>query len=416
MNAHLITIGDELLIGQVVNTNASWIAAELEKNSIHVARVVTIADDLYDITSALSEALLQSEVIIITGGLGPTKDDITKTALCDYFGMQLVMHEPSLANVIDFFTKRGLPISEINRMQGLVPDGCEPLLNKVGTAPGMWFESDGKIVVSLPGVPFEMQWLMSEYVLPKLQNYLGVESILHKTILTCGIGESFLSELIDSWETALPKHFRLAYLPDAGKVRLRISVRGDYKVTLQQEIDTQLLALESLISDYIYGYDDEDFASVIGNILRDRGATLSTAESCTGGRLGHQITEISGASSYYLGGVITYSNEMKEQLLGVQHETLDNFGAVSLQTVQEMAVGCRNLFNTDFAIATTGIAGPNGGTDEKPLGTVWIAIASKEGVAAQKYVFRTTRVQHQERTANQALFNFWHYLKHKNKF
>lgn len=410
MNASIITIGDELLIGQVVNTNASWIAAELETNNIHVSRIVAIADDFHDITNTLSEALLQSDVVIITGGLGPTKDDITKMALCDYFGMQLVMHEPSLANVVDFFTKRGLPISAINKMQALVPDGCEPLVNKVGTAPGMWFEREGKIIVSLPGVPFEMRWLMSEYVLPKLQGYLGVEAILHKTILTCGIGESFLSELLETWEAALPQNFRLAYLPDAGKVRLRLSARGDYKVTLQGQIETQLATLKVLISDYIYGYDDENFASVVGKLLRNKSATLATAESCTGGELGHQITEISGASDYYLGGVITYSNQLKEQLLGVSADTLANYGAVSSKTAQEMASGCRKLFKSDFAIATTGIAGPTGGTEEKPLGTVWIAIASKNGVVSQKYVFRTTRAQHQERTVNQALFDFWHYL------
>ena len=412
MNAYLINIGDELLIGQVVNTNASWMASELEKNNIHVARIVTIADDFNDITKTLSDALVHAEVVIMTGGLGPTKDDITKTALCDYFDMQLVMHEPSLANVTDFFTKRGLQISAINQMQGLVPDGCEPLLNKVGTAPGMWFERDGKIVVSLPGVPFEMQWLMSEYVLPKLQQRLGTEAILHKTVLTCGIGESFLADTIEAWELALPTNFRLAYLPEAGKVRLRLSAHGDDKLLLQQQMDEQLAKLIPLIDTYIYGYDDETFASVIGKLLIERGATLATAESCTGGQLGHRITEVAGASAYYLGGVVAYSNDIKEQLLGVHTDTLTQYGAVSAQTAEEMAIGCRRLFQTNYAIATTGISGPTGGTEEKPLGTVWIAIASEKGVVAKKYVFRTTRVQHQERTVNQALFDFWYALSH----
>ena len=412
MNAYLINIGDELLIGQVVNTNASWMASELEKNNIHVARIVTIADDFNDITKTLSDALAHAEVVIMTGGLGPTKDDITKTALCDYFDMQLVMHEPSLANVTDFFTKRGLQISAINQMQGLVPDGCEPLLNKVGTAPGMWFERDGKIVVSLPGVPFEMQWLMSEYVLPKLQQRLGTEAILHKTVLTCGIGESFLADTIEAWELALPTNFRLAYLPEAGKVRLRLSAHGDDKLLLQQQMDEQLAKLIPLIDTYIYGYDDETFASVIGKLLIERGATLATAESCTGGQLGHRITEVAGASAYYLGGVVAYSNDIKEQLLGVHTDTLTQYGAVSAQTSEEMAIGCRKLFQTDYAIATTGISGPTGGTEEKPLGTVWIAIASEKEVVSKKYVFRTTRAQHQERTVNQALFDFWYYLTH----
>ena len=412
MNVYLINIGDELLIGQVVNTNASWMASELEKNNIHVARIVTIADDFNDITKTLSDALAHVEVVIMTGGLGPTKDDITKTALCDYFDMQLVMHEPSLANVTDFFTKRGLQISAINQMQGLVPDGCEPLLNKVGTAPGMWFERDGKIVVSLPGVPFEMQWLMSEYVLPKLQQRLGTEAILHKTVLTCGIGESFLADTIEAWELALPTNFRLAYLPEAGKVRLRLSAHGDDKLLLQQQMDEQLAKLIPLIDTYIYGYDDETFASVIGKLLIERGATLATAESCTGGQLGHRITEVAGASAYYLGGVVAYSNDIKEQLLGVHTDTLTQYGAVSAQTAEAMAIGCRRLFQTDYAIATTGISGPTGGTEEKPLGTVWIAIASEKGVVSKKYVFRTTRAQHQERTVNQALFDFWYYLTH----
>lgn len=412
MNAYLITIGDELLIGQVVNTNASWIAGELEKHNIHVARIVAIADDLNDISNTLSEALGHAEVIIMTGGLGPTKDDITKTALCDYFGMQLVMHEPSLVNVTDFFAKRGLQISAINQMQGLVPDGCEPLLNKVGTAPGMWFERAGKIVVSLPGVPFEMQWLMSEYVLPKLQQRLGSEAILHKTVLTCGIGESFLADTIEAWELALPTNFRLAYLPEAGKVRLRLSAHGDDKLLLQQQMDEQLAKLIPLIDTYIYGYDDETFASVIGKLLIERGATLATAESCTGGQLGHRITEVAGASAYYLGGVVAYSNDIKEQLLGVHTDTLTQYGAVSAQTAEEMAIGCRKLFQTDYAIATTGISGPTGGTEAKPLGTVWIAIASEKGVVSKKYVFRTTRTQHQERTVNQALFDFWYSLTH----
>ena len=412
MNAYLINIGDELLIGQVVNTNASWMASELEKNNIHVARIVTIADDFNDITKTLSDALVHAEVVIMTGGLGPTKDDITKTALCDYFDMQLVMHEPSLANVTDFFTKRGLQISAINQMQGLVPDGCEPLLNKVGTAPGMWFERDGKIVVSLPGVPFEMQWLMSEYVLPKLQQRLGTEAILHKTVLTCGIGESFLADTIEAWELALPTNFRLAYLPEAGKVRLRLSAHGDDKLLLQQQMDEQLAKLIPLIDTYIYGYDDETFASVIGKLLIERGAILATAESCTGGQLGHRITEVAGASAYYLGGVVAYSNDIKEQLLGVHTDTLTQYGAVSAQTAEAMAIGCRKLFQTDYAIATTGISGPTGGTEEKPLGTVWIAIASEKEVVSKKYVFRTTRAQHQERTVNQALFDFWYYLTH----
>lgn len=402
MNAILINIGDELLIGQVVNTNAAWMAAELERHDIHVSRIVTIADDLNDIERTLAEAE-HSDVVLITGGLGPTKDDITKEALCRHFGAKLIINQPAYDNVSDYFARRGLPLSDINKMQGMVPDCCEALLNKVGTAPGMWFERDGRIVVSLPGVPHEMRWLMSTYVLPRLSKRMGREAILHKTILTCGIGESFLAEKIAAWEDALPQNFRLAYLPDAGKVRLRLSAHGQDHTELQAQMDGEIEKLAALIPEHIYGYDNETLASAVGKTLLRRGASLATAESCTGGTLAHRITEVAGASQYYVGGVVSYSNELKMNLLGVRRTTLEQFGAVSEQTACEMAVGCRMRLHTDYAVATTGIAGPTGGTDEKPLGTVWIAVASPEGVAAHKYIFATTREQHQERTANQAL-------------
>lgn len=402
MNAILINIGDELLIGQVVNTNAAWMAAELERHDIHVSRIVTIADDLNDIERTLDEAE-HTDVVLITGGLGPTKDDITKEALCRHFGAKLIINQPAYDNVSDYFARRGLPLSDINKMQGMVPDCCEALLNKVGTAPGMWFERDGRIVVSLPGVPHEMRWLMSTYVLPRLSKRMGREAILHKTILTCGIGESFLAEKIAAWEDALPQNFRLAYLPDAGKVRLRLSAHGQDHAELQAQMDGEIEKLAALIPEHIYGYDNETLASAVGKTLLRRGASLATAESCTGGTLAHRITEVAGASQYYVGGVVSYSNELKMNLLGVRRTTLEQFGAVSEQTACEMAVGCRMRLHTDYAVATTGIAGPTGGTDEKPLGTVWIAVASPEGVAAHKYIFATTREQHQERTANQAL-------------
>lgn len=411
MNATLINIGDELLIGQVVNTNAAWMAAELEKNDVHVARILTIADDLDEIKNTLSDALQHADCVLITGGLGPTKDDITKSALCQFFGTSLVRHQPSYDNVRLYFETRGLPFSEVNKLQGMVPACCEALLNKVGTAPGMWFEHDGKIVVSLPGVPHEMQWLMNQYVVPKLLQHAGREAIIHKTILTSGLGESFLAEKIAAWEDALPENFRLAYLPDAGKVRLRLSAHGKNHATLQEQMNAELAQLLPLIAEYVYGYDDETMAAVVGRLLRERQATLSTAESCTGGTLAHRITEVAGASDYYKGGIVSYSNELKMNLLGVSAATLQQVGAVSEQTACEMAQGCRARLQTDFAVATTGIAGPTGATADKPLGTVWIAVASPTGVKANKYVFRTTRAQHQERTANQALFDLFAVLK-----
>ncbi len=412
MNAILINIGDELLIGQVVNTNASWMAAELEQHDVHVQRVVTIADDLADIERTLCETE-KADVVLITGGLGPTKDDITKEALCRHFGAKLVVDQPSYDNVRNYFAKRGLPFSEVNKQQGMVPDCCEALLNRVGTAPGMWFEHDGRVVVSLPGVPHEMRWLMTTYVLPRLAQRMGCEAILHKTILTCGLGESFLAERIAAWEDALPENFRLAYLPDAGKVRLRLSAHGANHADLQAQMDAEVAKLVAIIPELVYGYDDETLASVVGKMLLQCGATLATAESCTGGTLAHRITEVAGASQYYKGGVVSYSNESKMNLLGVQKSTLEQFGAVSEQTACEMAAGCRRRLATDYAVATTGIAGPTGGSDEKPIGTVWIAVATPNGVAAQCYVFATTRAQHQERTANQALFDLFTRIKSK---
>ena len=410
MNAVLINIGDELLIGQVVNTNASWMAAELEQHDVHVQRIITIADDLADIERTLCETE-KADVVLITGGLGPTKDDITKEALCRHFGANLVVDQPSYDNVRDYFAKRGLPFSEVNKQQGMVPDCCEALLNRVGTAPGMWFERDGHVVVSLPGVPHEMRWLMTTYVLPRLSQRMGREAILHKTILTCGLGESFLAERIAAWEEALPENFRLAYLPDAGKVRLRLSAHGANHADLQAQMDAEVVKLVAIIPEFVYGYDDETLASVVGKMLLQHGATLATAESCTGGTLAHRITEVAGASQYYKGGVVSYSNELKMNLLGVRESTLEQFGAVSEQTACEMAAGCRQRLAADYAVATTGIAGPTGGSDEKPLGTVWIAVATPNGVAAQRYVFATTRAQHQERTTNQALFDLFTRIK-----
>lgn len=411
MNAYLINIGDELLIGQVVNTNASWMAAELEKNNIHVSRIVTIADDPDDIKRTLDAALPKSDVVLLTGGLGPTKDDMTKNVLNDYFGGKLVIHEETLREVTEFFKRRNLPMLEVNKLQALVPDCCEPLLNKVGTAPGMWFERAGKVIVSMPGVPHEMQWLMTTYVLPKLIKKLGHEAILHKTVLTYGVGESYLAEIITDWENALPQNFKLAYLPAAGMVRLRLSAHGDDMSELQMQMHAQIEALLPLISRYVYGYDNDNFSSAIGKILVERGQTVATAESCTGGLIGRKFVENAGASDYYKGGVISYTEEIKMKILDVKADTLKKFGVVSQQTAEEMAVGCLKHFGTDYAVSTTGISGPTGGSEENPVGTVWIAIADKDGVSAQKYVFGVARLAHQERTANQSLVDLWKRLK-----
>ena len=426
MTAHIINIGDELLIGQVVNTNASWMAEELNKRNIKVTNISVISDGADDIRTQLDRSLSEADVVLITGGLGPTKDDITKTVLCNYFGDTLVRHQPTYDNVKKFFDRRGLPFTEINQAQALVPSRCKVILNEVGTAPCMVFTipqatfkqpspkktdtSAEKIVISMPGVPFEMKWLMQNSVLPLLEERLGSQAIVHKTILTFGIGESFLADKIADWEDALPAHIKLAYLPEAGKVRLRLSAYGADKAQLEQEVAERIEMLKLIIGDNIYGYDDETISSVIGKLLNQKGATVATAESCTGGLIGNMITEVSGSSAYYKGGIVAYSNELKERLLGVRHETLEQYGAVSEETAIEMARGCLAVTGADYAIATTGISGPTGATEEKPLGLVYVAIASCEEVVCNRYVFTTTRQQHQQRTANQALFDLYKQL------
>ncbi len=433
MTTHIINIGDELLIGQVVNTNASWMAEELNKRNIKVTNISVISDGGDDIRQQLERSLREADVVLITGGLGPTKDDITKSVLCKFFGDTLVRHQQTYDNVKKFFERRGLPFTEINQAQALVPSKCRVLVNEVGTAPCMVFtipesqatlkqgaskgtasslegqtiSSSEKIVVSMPGVPFEMKWLMQNSVLPLLEERLGAEAIVHKTILTFGIGESFLADKIADWEDALPTHIKLAYLPEAGKVRLRLSAYGCDNALLEREVAEQIEQLKEIVGEYIYGYDDETISAVIGKIVNSRCALLATAESCTGGLIARRITETPGSSAYFKGGIVAYSNEIKEQLLGVRHETLEQYGAVSEQTAIEMARGCLTSMGVDYAIATTGIAGPTGGSDEKPLGLVYIAVASREEVVCEKYIFRTTREQHQERTANQALFNLY---------
>ena len=434
MTTHIINIGDELLIGQVVNTNASWMAEELNKRNIKVTNISVISDGADDIRTQLDCSLAEADIVLITGGLGPTKDDITKTVLCEYFGDTLVRHQPTYDQVQRFFERRGLPFTEINQAQALVPSRCKVILNEVGTAPCMVFEvrseelgvrscisdvssdsymnleEQSKIVISMPGVPFEMKWLMQNHILPQLEERLGSQAIVHKTVLTFGIGESFLADKIAHWEDALPSYIKLAYLPEAGKVRLRLSAYGADHAALEAEVAEQIVKLNDIISENIYGYDDDTISSAIGKMVNHRCASLATAESCTGGLIGNLITETAGSSAYYKGGIIAYSNELKERLLGVRHETLEQYGAVSEQTAIEMARGCLAATGADYAIATTGISGPTGATEDKPLGLVYIAIASRNEVVCNRYVFTTTRQQHQQRTANQALFDLYKLL------
>jgi len=402
MNVEIISIGDELLIGQVVNTNASWMATELNLSGFNVNKITTISDEKQAIIQSIDEAFASSDIILITGGLGPTNDDITKYTLCEYFDSKLIFDQESYENINKLFALRGFVITELNRKQAEVPDKCKVIINNNGTASGMWFEKDGKVLISMPGVPFEMKAMMSDYVIPELTKN-NKSKIVHKTILTTGAGESFLADLIKDWEAYLPEHIKLAYLPQAGIVRLRLSAYGFDKSKLEEEIEVHIQKLNKLIPELIFGYDDETLQSVIGKLLKAKGKTLATAESCTGGYIAHLITSIAGSSEYYKGSVVSYANEIKTDVLGVKQDTLIKYGAVSEQTVTEMALGAIAILNTDYAIAISGIAGPDGGTDEKPVGTVWIAIANGQNVITKKFQLGNNRGRNIKLASNAAL-------------
>ncbi|MCK9617854.1 MAG: competence/damage-inducible protein A [Lentimicrobiaceae bacterium] len=403
MEAEIISIGDELLIGQVVNTNAAWMAEQLNLIGIKVKQVTVIADVRQAILQTLAEATKRVSIVMLTGGLGPTNDDITKQTLCEYFDTHLVADEASYKNVETIFAMRGFRVTELNRKQAEVPANCIPIANLNGTAPGMWFEKNGIIYVSMPGVPFEMKLMMSDYILPELAKRFTSGAIVHKTILTQGMGESFLAVKIRHWEAALPSYIKLAYLPQPGLVRLRLTATGNDKESLTREIEKQTSTLLQLIPDLVFGFDDDTLEHVVGKLLMQKGKTISTAESCTGGYVAHMITGVPGSSAYFKGSVVAYANEVKEQLLGVQHQTLLQFGAVSQQCVIEMAEGARHIFNTDYAIATSGISGPDGGTIEKPVGTTWIAIATPKTTISEKFLFGEHRQRNIHKTALQAL-------------
>jgi nicotinamide-nucleotide amidase len=403
MIAEIITIGDELLIGQVIDTNSAWIGENLNMIGIKVHQITSISDDRKHILKTLEEAETRADIILITGGLGPTKDDITKTTLCEYFGTNLVFNLNAYKNIEAIFLQRGYTVTELNRRQAEVPANCTPIMNLNGTAPGMWFERNNKIFVSMPGVPFEMKTMMSEQILPKFTAKLNLGFIIHKTILTQGVGESFLAKTIEDWEDSLPKSIKLAYLPQPGMVRLRLTAIGNNKAEILNLIEEQDQKLRQLIPDYIFGYDNETMESVVGNLLKKHKMTVSTAESCTGGRIAHLITSVPGSSEYFIGSVVAYSNRIKEAELGVKAESLEKYGAVSEAVVREMAEGIRRKFGTDFSISTSGIAGPDGGSDEKPVGTTWIAVATPEKTITQKFLFGEHRGRNIHKAALAAL-------------
>lgn len=390
--AELISIGDELLIGQIVNTNAPWISRQLNKAGFAVKQITVVGDLEDEIINALNLARQRANIILITGGLGPTKDDLTKQVLCKYFNTHLVFDSHAYSDIEKIFEARGREVTPTNRAQAELPASCIPVYNKNGTAPGMWFKADGKVFVSMPGVPYEMEAMMSDFVIPKLMQEFKSTPVIHKTILTQGIGESYLSDMIADWENCLPEYMKLAYLPAAGMVRLRLTGMGEC-MNLESEMANETDKLKKLIAPYIYGEEDETLAQIIGKLLRESGKTLATAESCTGGNIAHLITSVPGSSEYYMGSVISYSNEIKKSELNVNADTLVRKGAVSEEVAIQMAEGVRKKYNVDFAISTTGIAGPDGGSEEKPVGTVWIAVADANKTVAKKFLLGTNRMR-----------------------
>ncbi len=402
--ASIITIGDELLIGQVIDTNSAWIAQELNKLGIQVKHRVAVGDIWEDIWQALDDEAKRASIVFITGGLGPTADDITKPLLCKYFDGKMIVHQPTLDHVTNIFEnilKR--PMIERNAKQAEVPDVCTVLINEKGTAPGMLFNKSGKIFISLPGVPHEMKWLITHQVIPLIPTLFDTGFIEHKTLLTAGIGESFLAELIKDLEEAIPKHIKLAYLPNYGMVRLRLTGFGFNKEVLQKEINSQFQLLKEKVSQYLVIDEDLPMELVLGRLLKQKGKTMSTAESCTGGYIAHLMTIHPGSSVYFTGSVVSYSNAIKESMLGVSDEILHTVGAVSESTVIQMASSVLALMKTDYSIAVSGIMGPDGATQEKPVGMVWIAVASKSKVVAKQYNFRFDRRRNIELTSTNAL-------------
>jgi nicotinamide-nucleotide amidase len=402
--AELLTIGDEILYGQIVDTNSQWMSVELDKIGIKVIRKTSVGDREDEILIALAEAEKRADIILITGGLGPTSDDLTKPCLAKYFSCGLVLNEEALAEVTEFFKSRGRELTEVNRQQAMLPTACEKITNGIGTAPGMWFNKNGKIFMSMPGVPHEMKLMMTDHVIPRLKSTFKTPVIHHKVVRTIGIGESVLAEKIAGWEKSLPPHIGLAYLPSLGEVKLRITGFGDAYEKLESEINALTVTLEARIGQFIFGYGEDPIESVVGKKLIEKQLTLSVAESCTGGYLSHLITSIPGSSAYFLGGIVPYDYQIKMRQLGVKPETLEKYGAVSEPTIIEMANIVRAKFNTDIGVATSGIAGPGGATPDKPVGTVWIAYSDKHQTVTRKLQLSKDRMIN-IRTASIAVLN-----------
>ena len=391
MKAEIITIGDELLIGQTVDTNSAWMGAELSRIGFDIYRITSVSDKREEIIRVLSEVTGRSDVVLITGGLGPTSDDITKQTLCEFFGTRLVPDNKVLEMIEQMVRKRNFTMNENNRRQADIPENCRVLYNATGTAPGMWFEKNNTIFISMPGVPLEMKYIMEAHVLPELQTRFTSQFILHKNIMTYGMPEARLAEVLSGFESELPESIKLAYLPSFGIIKLRLTGKGKARGEVTESVAEQVRKLCSLIPDIIYGEDEESMEMKAGSLLRERKATVSTAESCTGGAIARMITSVPGSSDYFAGSVVAYDNLVKTGILKVPAEIIASNGAVSRETVEAMARGAADLFGTTYTIATSGIAGPTGGSEDKPVGTIWIAISGPSGIVSEKFVFGNDR-------------------------
>lgn len=409
--ASIITIGDELLIGQTIDTNSAWMAQELNKIGVWVKRRIAVGDTRDDIWQALDEESRDSQIILITGGLGPTADDITKPLLCEYFGGKMIVNNEVLEHVKNIFARLNRPMIERNAKQAEVPDVCTVLMNARGTAPGMLFRKDGRVFVSMPGVPHEMKGIMTDEVLPLLQREFKMPFILHRTLLTAGVGESFLADLIEHWENQLPSFIKLAYLPNYGMVRLRLTASGSEKEMMEKELDEQFNQLQQIVKDHLVVTEDLPLEKALGDLLKQKGKSIATAESCSGGYIAHLITSIPGSSDYFKGTVVSYSYDAKETILGVNHETLETKGAVSEETIKEMFDGLLRVTTADYGIATSGIMGPGGGTEDKPVGTVWVAVGSRKKMVAKRLQFRHDRLKNIELTAANAMLMMFQFIR-----
>jgi len=409
MTAHLLTIGDEILIGQIIDTNSAWMSQQLNLRGIAVVGKSSVGDTRQAIIDGIEHAATTAQVVIMTGGLGPTKDDITKKTLAEMFDSPMSLHQETYDRIAGYFTKLGrtLPPSMVG--QATLPDRATILANQVGTAPGMWFERDDKVFISLPGIPFEMEYLMTNEVLPQLANRFQSRPIMHRTLLTAGEGESNIARRIEAFEDSLPPYIKLAYLPALGQVRLRLTgvwpgeVTADAEATLTAELDSHAAALEALLPDLAFGHEQETLAGVVGKILSEQRKLFATAESCTGGYVAHLITSLPGSSAYFPGGVVSYSYAMKEKLLGVKHETLGRFGAVSEEVVREMSLGALDTFGADVTLSISGISGPGGGTPDKAVGTVWMAVSDRSRTVVEKHLFGRDRLKNIQLTGTYAL-------------